>query len=476
MRSRLKSQTAPQSSFISTENRLLQNLGTHQHNIAIDAPPVLHEALSLAVRSTNNLIIQPKLTIGAVNDKYEQEADRIAAQVVNQINAPQSLQRGEAIQRQENNEDDKLQMKPLLHSPLEGIPATLELEAEIEHIRGSGQPLAESIRRPMEQAFGADFSGVRVHTDSKSNRLNTSIQSSAFTTGQDVFFRQGAYEPGRQGGLKLLAHELTHVVQQRGGGELLGEPRTKHRVSGTGSKRVQRKLVESATWPLSSTAQTLVTQLHSLVPKAENLARISMQLYYQGKQKPTAHQFNFKAKAEAGKTGAKEWGYCIEEQLDSLVGHQWSKQVPLGKSRPDYTAYLPGSDIIFVDLTTPKEAGSGGDHITKKLYDSQVAAGPDWRAADITHSGVVYGGTGTGPMRSSAASKEEMAVFQAYRAAARGKSDVDFNDGIEALIQKYGKKVSEYTFDQAWDSVKRAKFLKIYKDALHANEREEEYE
>ena len=69
----------------------------------------------------------------------------------------------------------------------------------------------------MEQAFGADFGGVKVHTDSRSDQLNQSIQARAFTTGQDVFFRQGEYNPGSRGGQELLAHELTHVVQQNGG-------------------------------------------------------------------------------------------------------------------------------------------------------------------------------------------------------------------------------------------------------------------
>jgi hypothetical protein len=68
----------------------------------------------------------------------------------------------------------------------------------------------------MEGAFGADFSGVKVHTDSKSHELNQSIQARAFTTGQDIFFRQGEYNPGSRPGQELLAHELTHVVQQNG--------------------------------------------------------------------------------------------------------------------------------------------------------------------------------------------------------------------------------------------------------------------
>ncbi|NEO85805.1 MAG: DUF4157 domain-containing protein, partial [Spirulina sp. SIO3F2] len=81
-----------------------------------------------------------------------------------------------------------------------------------------GQPLADSVRQPMENAFGANFGGVRIHTDNTADQLNRSIQAQAFTTGQDVFFRQGAYTPTNKGGQELLAHELTHVVQQSGAG------------------------------------------------------------------------------------------------------------------------------------------------------------------------------------------------------------------------------------------------------------------
>lgn len=182
-------------------------------------PPVLHEALSLPVRASNGpIIIQPKLTIGPAGDKYEQEADRIASQVVNQINAPQALVQREDIQRRED--EDKLQRKPLLQlQPLAGnrVAASPQLESEIGQSRSGGQPLALRIRGSMEQAFGADFSGVRVHADAQADRMNRSISAIAFTTGQNMFFLQGAYQPGSKRGQELIAHELTHVLQQGGG-------------------------------------------------------------------------------------------------------------------------------------------------------------------------------------------------------------------------------------------------------------------
>ena len=184
--------------------------------------------------------IQTKLTIGEPGDKYEQEADQVASQVVQQINSPVPVQsaQGQTVQREdappEEEEqlqaksisdtiqreevapfEEELQMSPMLQRQGQGgMAATPDLETSINQARGGGMPLAENLQRSMGKAMGADFSGVKVHTDSQSDQLNKSIQARAFTTGQDVFFRQGEYNPGSRGGQELLAHELTHVVQQ----------------------------------------------------------------------------------------------------------------------------------------------------------------------------------------------------------------------------------------------------------------------
>ncbi len=176
--------------------------------------------------------IQAKLTLGAVGDKYEQQADLVAKQVVNQIQTSQSP----SVQREMMPEEDELQMKPVNTIQREGVldeenklginavvqrsaiadegAIAPDLEASIQQARGSGQALPENIRLRMEQAFGSDFSGVKIHTDAQSHQLNHSIQAKAFTTGQDIFFQQGEYNPGSSSGQELIAHELTHVVQQ----------------------------------------------------------------------------------------------------------------------------------------------------------------------------------------------------------------------------------------------------------------------
>lgn len=87
----------------------------------------------------------------------------------------------------------------------------------INSARGGGQSLDMAIQKKMSEAMGADFSGVRVHTGSESHVLNEQLNAQAFTTGSDIFFRDGAYSPQSSSGQELLAHELTHVVQQSSG-------------------------------------------------------------------------------------------------------------------------------------------------------------------------------------------------------------------------------------------------------------------
>ena len=113
-------------------------------------------------------------------------------------------------------------------APTEAVPQVdSETEAAIDAARASGESLPDNVREPMEQSFGADFSSVRVHTDSEADKISQSLQSKAFTTGQDIFFRQEEYNPGSTAGRELLAHELTHTIQQGGASAQLAQTRPK---------------------------------------------------------------------------------------------------------------------------------------------------------------------------------------------------------------------------------------------------------
>src|SRR5512138_2995680 len=92
-----------------------------------------------------------------------------------------------------------------------------ETADRINRERGGGQSLDSTVQTKMSDATGQDFSDVKVHTGPESHALNESLSAKAFTTGHDIFFREGAYDPGSSSGQELLAHELTHVVQQSSG-------------------------------------------------------------------------------------------------------------------------------------------------------------------------------------------------------------------------------------------------------------------
>ncbi|PZV12140.1 MAG: hypothetical protein DCF20_18045 [Pseudanabaena sp.] len=219
-----------------TENfleKIINQRSTESSDTPVQTKPM--NRLRRPLQDKRVSVIQAKLSIGEPNDKYEQEADATASKVVQQINSPtqdKSVQREAAmeeedelqmkpissIQRESMEEEEELQMKSLVQrrENFGGGEVSTDLESSIQSARGSGQSLDPNLQAKMGQAMGADFSGVKVHIDSQSDQLNKSIQAKAFTTGQDVFFRQGAYAPSSRDGQELIAHELTHVVQQTG--------------------------------------------------------------------------------------------------------------------------------------------------------------------------------------------------------------------------------------------------------------------
>lgn len=208
--------------------------------------------------------LQPKLTVGAADDEYEQEADRVARQVM-------SMTSSNPFQRATSPEEDKdkLQTKPLAVSitpfmqremvnneepedkeksvqakfltgasggPLQRQPETEEEETKpirvksagpridsfeagndvktrLNQSKGRGSPLPGHVRDYMEPRFGVDFSEVRVHSGSDAVQMNQDIRAQAFTNGPDIYYGNGSGPAN----LELTAHELTHVVQQTGG-------------------------------------------------------------------------------------------------------------------------------------------------------------------------------------------------------------------------------------------------------------------
>ncbi|HKR12657.1 MAG TPA: DUF4157 domain-containing protein [Pyrinomonadaceae bacterium] len=147
--------------------------------------------------------LQPKLAVGPRNDSYEQEADRVAGEV---LSAPAHgpLSTGPArIQRYVRNESDNAGTVP---------------DSVGEVLAGSGRPLDSVLREDMEQRFGHDFSRVRVHSGRTAEQSARELNALAYTVDHNIVFGAGQFNPDAHAGRKLIAHELTHVVQQTGGG------------------------------------------------------------------------------------------------------------------------------------------------------------------------------------------------------------------------------------------------------------------
>ena len=214
----------------------------------------------------SSLPLQAKLRMGKPHDAYEQEANRVADRVMGMSEAqvqrqteeeevqtlllvsqitplvqrqPEEEETAQTLQRQEEEEEETAQPLQRQEEEEEETAQTLQrqeeeeeetaqaktfsgqtprisanLESRIQSQREGGQPLPESARNFFEPRFGTDFSGVRVHTDAEANSLSREINARAFTVGRDIFVGSGQYNPYSSAGRHLLAHELTHTVQQ----------------------------------------------------------------------------------------------------------------------------------------------------------------------------------------------------------------------------------------------------------------------
>jgi len=152
--------------------------------------------------------LQTKLRVNEPGDEYEQEADRVAAQVMRMAECsgvtPPRIQRlGCECE------------KELHRNRASGVEV---VKSDFQHAHDGGQPLLDSERRFFEPRFGQDFSQVRIHTGDEASIRARSVNALAYTMGSDVVFGEGQFRPGTEDGRRLLAHELAHTIQQTGAG------------------------------------------------------------------------------------------------------------------------------------------------------------------------------------------------------------------------------------------------------------------
>lgn len=200
------------------------------------------QPVALTKKNNNNLLFQPKLRISQPNDAYEQEADRVAEKVMAMSSMlpfsysavpptggdARSKAKGREIglkkctacqikdqqQQQQENIEIEISRKPSHASNLE---ASDQVSNEIINSvlsSSSGSPLDVSTKEFMESRFGYDFTKVRIHTDAVAAESANSVNALAYTVGNDIVFANERYRPNTFEGRNLLAHELTHIIQQ----------------------------------------------------------------------------------------------------------------------------------------------------------------------------------------------------------------------------------------------------------------------
>ena len=210
--------------------------GQHAAPAPSPAPTPEHPLLRLQHSAGNHAVgrlIQAKLKVSRPGDRYEQEADRVAEQVMRmpepvaaqsaivpkQDRLPHLPRHGSEcvegelhrLTREEDEKEQHLQAKAVMGHSAQSSNAA---DPHISDTSGNGQPLPASVRAFFEPRFSRDFGHVRVHTDDQATRSAQGVNALAFTVGRDVVFDRGQYTPETVAGRGLLAHELAHVVQQ----------------------------------------------------------------------------------------------------------------------------------------------------------------------------------------------------------------------------------------------------------------------
>lgn len=163
-----------------------------------------------------------RLTVGRADDPNERLADRMADSAVS------------LLRRSEHGPSPIRREAVSTKDPLGGTEVDGDIQRTIDARRGAGAPLRKRESEHFSNSYGTDLSSVRLHTDSTADKLSRSLQANAFTTGNDIFFRKGTYQPGTSSGDRLIGHELAHVATEGGGA---APKRSIRRLFGFGGKK-----------------------------------------------------------------------------------------------------------------------------------------------------------------------------------------------------------------------------------------------
>ena len=184
----------------------------------------LHDKSPSAIHSNSvgKPAVQCKLAIGSANDPLEHEADAVADRVVN-MPAPANFIQAKCASCEKEDQHVRTKQSPaeypgIIQARNESSPTVSDsISSQISSSKGNGSTLESGTRSFMESRFQTDLSGVRIHTGDYAVQMSKSLQAQAFTVGHDIYFNEGRFSPSSSQGKHLLAHELTHTIQQSPG-------------------------------------------------------------------------------------------------------------------------------------------------------------------------------------------------------------------------------------------------------------------
>lgn len=188
-----------------------------KESVEHSAPKIHGSTRAADGAARNRVFFQPKLTINQPGDVYEQEADTMAGRVM-RITSPKAdsipffVPEPVMIQRKCNGREEEHLHRKEMNGSAPAVDS--DFEQYVTGLSGRGARLSVQERSFFEPRFNRDFSDVRIHTDLRAVQSAQCIDALAYTTGTNIVFNQGQYQPGSESGRRLLAHELTHVVQQ----------------------------------------------------------------------------------------------------------------------------------------------------------------------------------------------------------------------------------------------------------------------
>jgi len=278
-----------------------------------------------------NLPVQAKLTVGSPGDPYEKEADAVADKIMR-------MPVQNFVQRKctECDEEDKkkIQRKPVseIITPFIQTKSNGEslagdfLLSSIQSSIGSGSSMDSSTQTFMESRFGADFSSVKIHTGGEAVQMNNELNAQAFTVGSDVYFNEGKYQPASSEGKQLLAHELTHTVQQ--GNDTIRrciDPKKNDPIYDAVAKQVQ------ATSAYSALASADKTVADNIIADSKKKAGC---LYYIGKLKQLFTTPE-KSAADVKKENESVTVEAVKKEKERLAKPEAAKDIDVEKKAAD---------------------------------------------------------------------------------------------------------------------------------------------